>query len=45
MKDNVTEVTPVRKIPLVFKAKLEKGLKRMVDWNNIEPVEKTNRQG
>ena len=45
MKDNVTEVTPVRKIPLAFKPKLEKGLKRMVDWNNIEPVEKTNRQG
>ena len=46
IKDNVTpEVTPVRKIPLAFKPKSEKGLKRLVDWNNIEPVEKTNRQG
>ena len=34
-------VTPVRKIPLALKPKLEKGLKRMVDLDIIEPVQQT----
>ena len=33
-------ITPVRKIPLVLKPKLEKELKRMVDFEIIEPVQK-----
>ena len=37
IKDNVT---PVRKIPLALKPKLEKELKRMVDLDIIEPVQK-----
>ena len=41
IKDNVTPVvTPVRKIPLALKPKLEKELKRMVDLDIIEPVQK-----
>ena len=40
-KDNVTPVvTPVRKIPIALKPKLEKELKRMVDLDIIEPVQK-----
>ena len=40
IKDNVTTVvTPVRKIPLSLKPKLEKELKRMVDLDIIEPVQ------
>ena len=42
IKDNLTPmVTPVRKIPLALKPKLEKGLKRMVDLDIIEPVQQT----
>ena len=38
---NVTPVvTPVRKIPLALKPKLEKELKRMVDLDIIKPVQK-----
>ena len=33
-------VTPVRKIPLALKPKLEKELKCMVDLDIIEPVQK-----
>ena len=33
-------VTPVRKIPLALKPKLEKELKRIVDLDIIEPVQK-----
>ena len=33
-------ITPVRKIPLILKPKLEKELKRMVDLEIIEPVQK-----
>ena len=41
IKDNVTPVvTPVRKIPFALKPKLEKELKRMVDLDIIEPVQK-----
>ena len=41
IKDNVTPVvTPVRKMPLALKPKLEKELKRMVDLDIIEPVQK-----
>ena len=41
IKDNVTQaVTLVRKIPLPFKLKLEKELKRMVDLDIIELVQK-----
>ena len=41
IKDNVTPViTPVRKIPLSFKSKLEKELRCMVDLDIIKPVEK-----
>ena len=41
IKDNVTPVvTPFRKIPLALKPKLEKELKRMVDLDIIEPVQK-----
>ena len=41
IKDNVTPVaTPVRKILLAWKPKLEKELKRMVDLDIIEPVQK-----
>ena len=41
LKDNVTPVvTPVRKIPLALKPKLEKELKRMVDLDIIKPVQK-----
>ena len=41
IKDNVTPmVTPVRKIPLSLKPKLEKELKRMVDLDIIEPIQK-----
>ena len=41
IKDNVTPVaTPVQKIPLPLKPKLEKELKRMVDLVIIEPVQK-----
>ena len=41
IKDNVTPVvTPVRKIPLALKPKLKKELKRMVDLDIIEPVQK-----
>ena len=40
IKDNVTPVvTPVRKIPLALKPKLEKELKRMVDLDIIEPLQ------
>ena len=40
IKDNVTPmVTPVQKIPLDLKPKLEKELKRMVDLDIIEPVQ------
>ena len=35
-------VTPVRKIPLALKLKLEKELKRMVDLDITEPVQKPN---
>ena len=38
---NVTPVvTPFRKIPLALKPMLEKELKRMVDLDIIEPVQK-----
>ena len=41
IKDNVTPVvTPVRKIPLALKPKLEKELKRMVHLDIIETVQK-----
>ena len=41
IKANVTpEVHPIRKIPLALEPKLEKELKRMVDWDIIEPVQK-----
>ena len=41
IKDNVTPVvTPVRKIPLALKPKLEMELKRMVDLDITEPVQK-----
>ena len=41
IKDNVTTViTPVRKIALTLKSKLEKELKCMVDLDIIEPVKK-----
>ena len=41
IKDNVNPaVTPLRKIPLALKPKLEKKLKRMVDLDIIEPVQK-----
>ena len=41
IKDNVTPVvTPVRKIPIALKPKLEKELKCMVDLDIIEPVQK-----
>ena len=41
IKDNVTPVvTPVRKMSLALKPKLEKELKRMVDLDIIEPVQK-----
>ena len=41
IKDNVTSVvTPVRKIPLALKTKLENELKRMVDLDIIEPIKK-----
>ena len=41
IKDKVTPVvTPVRKIPLALKLKLEKELKRIVDLYIIEPVQK-----
>ena len=41
IKDNITPVvTPVRKIPLALKPKLEKELKCMVDLDIIEPVPK-----
>ena len=41
VKGNVNPVvTPVRKIPHALKPKLEKGLKRMVDLDIIEPNEK-----
>ena len=40
IKDNVTpKVTPVRKVPLPLKPKLEKKLKRMADLDSIEPVQ------
>ena len=39
IKDNATNVvTPVRKIPLTLKPKLEKELKQMVDLDIIEPI-------
>ena len=39
IKDNVTPVvTPVRKIPLALKPKLENELEWMVDLNIIEPA-------
>ena len=39
--DNITPVvTPVRKIPLALKPKLEKESKRMIDLDIIEPVQK-----
>ena len=41
IKDNVTPVvTPVRKIPIALKLKLEKEFKCMVDLDIIEPVQK-----
>ena len=41
IKNNVTPlVTPVRKIPLALKPKLENELKRIVDLDIIEPVQK-----
>ena len=41
IKDIVTPVViPVRKIPLSLKSKLEKELKRMIDLDIIEPVQK-----
>ena len=41
INNNVTHVvTPVRKIPLALKHKLEKELKRMADLDTIEPVQK-----
>ena len=41
IKDNVNPVvTPLRKIHLALKPKLEKKLKRMVDLDIIEPVQK-----
>ena len=41
IKDNVPPVvTPVRKIPLALKSKLEKELKHKVDFDIIEPVQK-----
>ena len=41
IKHNVTPVvTPVRKIPLALKPKLEKELRRMVDLDIIKPVQK-----
>ena len=41
IRDNVTPVvTPVRKIPLALKPKLEKELKRMVDLDIIVSVQK-----
>ena len=43
IKENRTPVvTPVRKIPLALKPKLEKELKCMVDLDIIEPVQKPN---
>ena len=46
ISDNVTSVvTPVRKILLALKPKLEKELKRMVDLDIIETCPKTNRLG
>ena len=46
IKDNVTSVvTPVGKIPLALKPKLEKKLKRMVDFDINESIQKTNRIG
>ena len=45
VKDNVKPVvTPVRKVPHAFKPKLEKELKRMVDLDITEPIEKTNNE-
>ena len=42
IKDNVTPVvTPVGKIPLALKPKLEKELKCMVDLDIVEPVQKS----
>ena len=41
VKNNVKpEVTPVHKIPLTLKTKLEKDLKRIIDLYIIEPIEK-----
>ena len=46
INDNVTSVvTPVRKILLALKPKLEKELKRMTDLDIIETCPKTNRLG
>ena len=40
IKDNLSSlVTPVRKISIAFKPKLENELKRMVDLDIIEPVQ------
>ena len=41
IKDNVTPVvTPVRKIPVALKPKIETELKHIVDLDIIEPVQK-----
>ena len=46
INDNVTSaVTPVRKILLALKPKLEKELKRMTDLDIVETCPKTNRLG
>ena len=46
ISDNVTSVvTPVRKILLALKPKLEKELNRMVDLDIIETCPKPNRLG
>ena len=43
VKDNDKPVvTPVRKVPLTLKPKLEKELKQMVDLDIIKPIKKPN---